>query len=257
MSSRTAEKDVMQNVDILEQMNTYYAKRASMHDTLMGYTSQDATERLLAPIIRRFEKHVIGKNVLEVACGTGNWTQVLSRRARSVLATDINASVIEIAKQKSHETCNVAFRIADAFELRSLEGKYDAAFAADWWSHIPRSKLAGFLKGLHKKLRPGAPVVFVDGMACDSQHRMFSHYDDEGNLIHRRRLPSGEQYYVVKNFPTEAELRETLGDMAESIEYHAHLAMRRWILAYTPRSAKSSAPRHVKKRRPLKKPVRS
>lgn len=242
----------MQNVDILEQMNMYYERRASVHDALMGYTSQDATERLLAPIIRRFEKHVIGKNVLEIACGTGNWTQILSRRARSVLATDICASVIEIAKEKSYSAGNVAFRTADAFELRSLEGKYDAAFAADWWSHIPRSKLVGFLAGLHKKLRPGAPVVFVDMMACDSQHRMFSHYDDEGNLIHRRRLPSGEQYYVVKNFPTEAELRETLGGTAEGIEYYQHLAMRRWILAYTPRSAVSAAPRTAKKRRPPK-----
>jgi len=245
-------KDVMQNVDILEQMNTYYEKRASIHDSLMGYTSQDATERLLAPIIRRFEKHLIGKHVLEIACGTGNWTQVLSRRADSVLATDINASLIEMAKEKSCSASNVAFRIADAFKLRSLKGKYEAAFAADWWSHIPRSKLSIFLKGLHQKLRPGAPVVFVDMMPCDSQHRMFSHYDDEGNLIHRRQLPSGEQYYVVKNFPTEAELRETLDGVADNVEYHEHLAMRRWILAYTPRQTADDTPRPAKKRQPGK-----
>lgn len=227
-------KDVMQNVDILKQMNIYYEKRASIHDTMMGCASQDAAERLLAPIIRRFEELIIGKKVLEVACGTGNWTQVLSRRARSVLATDINSSVIEIAREKAYSADNVAFRIADAFKLRSLEGKYEAAFAADWWSHIPRSKLNGFLKGLHQKLRPGARVVFVDMMPCDSQHRMFSHYDDEGNLIHRRKLPSGETYYVVKNFPTEKEILQTLDGMAGRVEYHEHLAMRRWILTYTP-----------------------
>ena len=34
---------------------------------------------------------------LEIACGTGNWTQVLGKRAGNVLTTDINELMLDIA----------------------------------------------------------------------------------------------------------------------------------------------------------------
>ena len=91
----------MNNDDIVRQMNEYYFRRANLHDYYMSYTSNEDMEQVLSGIIRLFEEDVMGKDVLEIACGTGNWTQVLARRARSVLATDINEPMLEIARQKS------------------------------------------------------------------------------------------------------------------------------------------------------------
>jgi demethylmenaquinone methyltransferase/2-methoxy-6-polyprenyl-1,4-benzoquinol methylase len=225
----------MQDVNLVEQMNEYYDKRADEHDTLMSYTSDDKHERLMAPLLRRCESSMMGRNVLEVACGTGNWTQLLARRARSVVATDINESVLAKAKTKTYAGDNVSFCVADAYKLGKIRKKFDAAFAADWWSHIPRSKIPIFLNCLHKRLKPGSPVIFVDMLPNKHLHRMFSHYDDEGNLIHLRDVPDGGQYYVVKNFPTEEELRQIFDGITDDFSYHEHLALQRWVFSYKTR----------------------
>ncbi|UCG61373.1 MAG: methyltransferase domain-containing protein [Candidatus Zixiibacteriota bacterium] len=231
----------MLDANILEQMSEYYEKRADLHDSLMGYTSEAKTEKLMAPILRRCEDYIAQRDVLEVACGTGNWTQLLAKRARTVVATDINESLLEKARCKNYPCDKVVFRTADAYKLGQLRGRFGAAFAADWWSHIPKSKVPGFLKGLHRKLRPGSPVIFVDMLPNKYLHRMFSHYDDEGNLIHRRNVPGGGDYYVIKNFPTEQELRQVLTGIADDVRYREHLALQRWILTYRTKSRQKTA----------------
>ena len=60
-----------------------------------------------------------------------------------------------------------------------------------------------------------------------------AYLDDEGNRISIRTLPDGSRFQVVKNFPTEGELRETLSPFADDICYCEHDGLRRWLLAYT------------------------
>lgn len=223
----------MQGKELVRQMNSYYAQNAPLHDKLMGYTDNLYMEKLLAPLIRRFEKYITNQVVLEIACGTGNWTQVLAKRARSVLATDINSSVLKIAKKKNYPRNKVIFKIADAYALQKTEGKYTLAFAADWWSHIPRSMIPAFVEGLHTKLVKEAKVIFVDMLPSESLDRMFSHYDEEGNLIHKRSLSDGKEFYVVKNFPTEKELKEVFKGLVKDFEFYQHLPLKRWVLTYT------------------------
>jgi len=223
----------MQKRSIIEQMNAFYEKQAPLHDKLMGYTDNARMEQLLAPLIKRFENCIAGQEVLEIACGTGNWTQVLAKRTRSVLATDISPAALDIARSKSYGNTEVTFRIADAYALENVPGTFTAAFAADWWSHIPKSNIVQFVEGVHRKLCTGAKVVFIDMMPSESLDRMFSHYDNEANLIHKRTLPDGQQFYVVKNFPTEEELRDVLDGLADDIEYYEHWSLRRWVLTYT------------------------
>ena len=69
-------------------MKVYYDRRAPWHDKYMGYLGNGPMEELLSPIIRSIEPYITDRTVLEIACGTGNWTQVLAKRARTVLALD-------------------------------------------------------------------------------------------------------------------------------------------------------------------------
>jgi SAM-dependent methyltransferase len=215
------------------EMNRYYQARAPWHDEYMGYTSNVDLEALLVPVVRDVEGNVQGRDVLEVACGTGNWTQVLACKARSVLATDISEAMLGIAGTKEYPAGRVAFALADAYTLDGVEkGRFTAAFASDWWSHIPNSRLGAFLDTLHGKLRDGSRVVFLDMLERHTPD--FGHYrvDGEGNRVYRRRLPDGREFDVIKNFPTERQLRAAVAGVATDIEVREYPELARWMLSY-------------------------
>ncbi|MBK6998068.1 MAG: methyltransferase domain-containing protein [Lewinellaceae bacterium] len=66
------------------------------------------------------------KKVVEIACGTGYWTERIADTATSILATDINKSVIEIAENKHYKN-QVNFELSDIYNC-SFDKKYDGVF---------------------------------------------------------------------------------------------------------------------------------
>jgi demethylmenaquinone methyltransferase/2-methoxy-6-polyprenyl-1,4-benzoquinol methylase len=214
-------------------MKDYYRERAPHHDRYMGYTGAQEMERQLAPVIEWVEPEIVRRDVLEIACGTGNWTQVLSRRARTVLATDVFEEYLVEARRKPCERGNVVFRAADGFTLEGITESLDAAFAADWYSHIPNSRIPVFMCALRRALLPGSRVVLVDMMSTPELEKDFSHVDDDGNRFYRRTLPTGKSFSVVKNFPSGKELADRLGPFAADFRYSEHAGLRRWMLACT------------------------
>jgi ubiquinone/menaquinone biosynthesis C-methylase UbiE len=219
--------------DLIKEMNEYYRENVPYHDECMSYTDNLSMEKLLGPVIQRIEKDIKGKDVLEIACGTGNWTQVLSKRARSVMATDINEAYLIAAKKKSYQKDNVVFKVADTYTLDGIDSKFNLAFASDFWSHMPKSKIESFIKTLHSKLLPGSEVIMIDMLRRPELDKMFSHMDDEENMIQKRTLPNGKEYHVVKNFPTEKELMDCLKVYGININYFEDTELLRWVLTYT------------------------
>lgn len=218
--------------DLVQEMNEYYRENVPYHDECMSYTDNLSMERLLAPIIERVADDIVDKDVLEIACGTGNWTQVLSKRARSVVACDINEVYLTEAKKKPYQKDNVLFKVADAYTLDGIDGKFNLAFASDWWSHIPKSRIKQFTETLHSKLLPGSKVIMIDMLRKPELDKMFSHIDEEGNVIQKRTLPNGKEYQVVKNFPTKKELLRDLEDYAVNLNYYESDNLLRWVLSY-------------------------
>jgi demethylmenaquinone methyltransferase/2-methoxy-6-polyprenyl-1,4-benzoquinol methylase len=217
---------------IIDEMNRYYDARAPWHDHYMSYTSNEAHEELLAPIISVFEDMVIGANVLEIACGTGNWTQVLAKRANSVVATDISPKALAIAESKLTGYDNVSLIESDAYELANIEGTFDVAFSADWWSHIPKQSYPLFLEALLGKLRPGSTVIFIDMSMIDYFRQEPCLIDADGNRVSLRKLPDGSEFRVIKNFPDEAELRQVLGNFGKEITYYDFPELVRWMVIF-------------------------
>ena len=190
-------------------------------------------EELLGPIVEHVERSLSGRDVLEIACGTGNWTQVLAERVKRVLATDISETAIARARGKEYANDAVEFRIADAYSLNDVSGGFTGGFAADWWSHVPRSLLPTFLATLHGRLEPQARVVFIDMLPRDHPDLTPYRQDADGNLICRRSLPDGRTFDVVKNFPSQDELLGVAADVGEQVEYHEWSELGRWLLAYS------------------------
>jgi hypothetical protein len=116
---------------------------------------------------------------------------------------------MRIAQAKTYPG-NVRFQSADAYALDASLGQFDGAYAGFWWSHVPRSRMAAFLDSLHERLLPGAPVVLMDNRYVEGSSTPIAENDAEGNTYQRRRLADGSENRVLKNFPTEQDLREQL-----------------------------------------------
>jgi ubiquinone/menaquinone biosynthesis C-methylase UbiE len=168
--------------------------------------------------------------VLEVACGTGYWTQFIARKALKVHACDINDSVLEIAREKPVPRGRASFFRADAVCLEGVPAGCDAAFAGFWWSHVKKSDLAMFMKNLAVHLEPGAVVGILDNNFAASSSTAISRRDAEGNTYQKRKLANGEEYEVLKNFPTANELREAVLPVAR--EAHLENLKYYWLLVF-------------------------
>jgi SAM-dependent methyltransferase len=196
-------------------MIDYYALRAPEYERIYHKPERQSD---LAVLRRRVSDFFQGADVLEIACGTGYWTEVIAPSARSILATDSGEEVLEIARGKSYPPARVRFATADAFDLAGVTGRFDAAFAGFWWSHVRREDLPNFLDGFHARLAPGSRVMFLDNRYVEGSSTPIARIDEEGNTYQSRRLSDGSGHEVLKNFPTPHEVADRISGMAEDVE---------------------------------------
>jgi SAM-dependent methyltransferase len=208
-------------------MEQYYSKRAAEYEQIYQKPErQHELEWLRGRIPAIFRD----RTVLEVACGTGYWTQYIARTAAKVHACDINDSVLEIAREKPIPKARVNFFKADAVSLEGVPAGCDAAFAGFWWSHVKRSELAKFVQNLASRLEPGAVVAILDNQYAEGSSTAISRRDAEGNSYQLRHLANGEVHEVLKNFPTADELREAVRPVAR--EAHLESLTYYWLLVF-------------------------
>jgi ubiquinone/menaquinone biosynthesis C-methylase UbiE len=195
-------------------MKQYYAERAKEHDKVyLKAERQDDIKKLHKYLKEAFS----GLNVLETACGTGYWTKTISQTANSILSTDFNDEVLEIARSRDYNISNVSFIQDEAYKLSSVAGNFNAGFAGFFWSHIPLNRIEEFLKTFHSKLEPGAKVVFIDNLFVDGSSTPVSRTDEDGNTYQIRKLDNGKEFKILKNFPTETYLKKLLIKYSDDI----------------------------------------
>jgi len=214
--------------NLVAATSAYYAARSPVYDETAGYSDLEA-EQIRIPIKARFQGLFKGHTVLEIACGTGYWTHTIGEVAESVLATDINPCLLALARDRCKDLCNVSFQIADAYTLAGVPTGFSAAFGIWWWSHVSRELLSVFLRVLHSKLQPGAPVLFVDQLPYAGH---FRRQDPQGNTIERRSLPDGRSFEIIKNFPTGEDVRGALAGIAHKVEYIERPDEKSWNVTY-------------------------
>lgn len=198
------------NTDQIE----YYERRAPEYDRLYAKLSRQKDLKAMVTCLQDIFK---GRSVLEIATGTGWWTPYMAETAERIVATDINQSVLDIAESRSYPKGNVTFEIADVYQLDAYRG-FSGLFAGYMWSHVSKHQLHDFLVGAFATVEPGAPVVFIDNLYIDTKSTPLAGQDEHGNSLQKRSLDDGSEYLILKNYPTEAEIREALAPFSSKVE---------------------------------------
>ena len=97
------------------------------------------------------------EKILEIGCGTGNYTKILLERGYKITGLDISENMLTIAKQK----CACDFAIGDMRDF-VLNGKFDACIAmfAVMGYVTENSDIVKALKNIRAHLEPNGLFVF-------------------------------------------------------------------------------------------------
>ncbi|RPI56784.1 MAG: class I SAM-dependent methyltransferase [Acidobacteria bacterium] len=203
----------MKDDSILRDQVAYYSARAGEYDEWFlregrydrGAEHREAWFSEIAAVRRALSAAIHGLDVLELACGTGLWTEQLARENRSVLAVDASREVLAINHKRVHAD-HVRYETADIFSWTPPR-RFGAVFFAFWLSHVPPGRFATFWETVAAALEPDGRVFVVDSLLEPTSTAKDHDIDDSG--VVRRRLNDGREFDIVKVFyePQELETR--------------------------------------------------
>ena len=195
--------DVCVTDELLADQVAYYRERACEYD-MTAYEDIVAARARIARLVAEMQPT---GTVLEIACGTGLWTQALARLADTVIAIDAAAEAVAIARDRVRSE-HVMFDVADVFSW-ATEERFDVIFFSAWLSHVPTSRFEQFWQLLRRLLASGGRVLFIDEHVDVRDKEAYVPGRDE---IVERQLSDGRQFRIVKNFidpeRVEHQLRE-------------------------------------------------
>jgi demethylmenaquinone methyltransferase/2-methoxy-6-polyprenyl-1,4-benzoquinol methylase len=198
------------------QLAEYYAARAAEYERIYDKPERQAELQRLRALIPAY---FAGRLVLEIACGTGYWTQYIAPAALGVTALDINPETLAIARTKPLPPDRVRFETADVHALYPRHRGYSGAFAGFWWSHLKSDERRVFFDTLHRALAPGAVVVLLDNLYVEGSSTPISRIDADGNTYQQRSLDDGTRHEVLKNFPVAEDLQADARARGRDVEY--------------------------------------
>ena len=103
-----------------------------------------------------------GDDVVEIGCGVGRLTRVLSARAGSVRALDVSERMLELAREHNPELANVTWLLGDGTSLAGVDASSaDAVVSHVVFQHIPDPQITlGYVRDIGRVLRPGGWAAF-------------------------------------------------------------------------------------------------
>lgn len=198
----------------LQEMITYYKARADEYDEWFYRRGRyDRGPELNAlwfaevdEVFAAFDALAMTGDVLELAAGTGIWTERLLRTATTITIVDASQEMIAINRARVAGE-RVSYMQADLFTWQPAR-LYDAVCFGFWISHVPLERLDAFLNMVASALRPGGKVFFVDGRREQTSTAVNHILPEQSSQIMTRKLNDGREFQIVKNFYDPASLAD-------------------------------------------------
>jgi demethylmenaquinone methyltransferase/2-methoxy-6-polyprenyl-1,4-benzoquinol methylase len=213
---------------LLEEQLSYYRARADEYDDWFLRRNSydrgaernrlwvDQVEQLRAVLDAELRALPENARLLELACGTGLWTERLAAHSRAsgpavgVDAVDAAPEVLRLNRDRLRQAGledRVAFETVDLFDWRPAR-RYPFVFFGFWLSHVPEERWDAFWQLIDACLDDGGRFLFFDNLR--TRNHPFS--DQKGERA-RRTLEDGRQFDIVKVFHEPPELERRLRSM--------------------------------------------
>jgi demethylmenaquinone methyltransferase/2-methoxy-6-polyprenyl-1,4-benzoquinol methylase len=209
------------SADILQEQIQYYRERASEYDEWFfrqgrydrGEKHRQQWLSEVSEVEAVLQALTISGDVLELACGTGLWTQYLAPRATHLTAVDASPEVIVLNQQRVNST-SVEYIVADLFNWIPSQ-QFDLIFFGFWLSHVPLEQFEAFWQMVKRALKPNGQVFFVDSLLTQESTAQ-NHPTLHRQGYSERKLNDGRTYRVVKIFHQPTQLQELLQNLGWS-----------------------------------------
>jgi SAM-dependent methyltransferase len=193
---------------LLAEQIAYYRARAGEYDATYPLDDgADADAR--AQLVAALEALAPYGRVLELACGTGQWTAELARHATAVTAVDASPEALAICRRRV-DAAHVHLVEADLFAWRPPE-RYDLVFFSAWLSHVPPQRFDAFWALVADCLTSGGLAFVIDELPAVAAVERPAPGQPAPAV--RREVASGESYRAVKVLYAPDELRARLGGL--------------------------------------------
>jgi ubiquinone/menaquinone biosynthesis C-methylase UbiE len=106
-------------------------------------------------------KYVPGdcENALEIGCGTGAFARALAKRCKRVVAIDLSAEMIRVARARSAQDKNLEFELADVMKWKFPHSQFDFVCSIATLHHLDQREL---LLKIRDSLKPRGVLVVLD-----------------------------------------------------------------------------------------------
>jgi 2-polyprenyl-3-methyl-5-hydroxy-6-metoxy-1,4-benzoquinol methylase len=187
--------------ELVESQLDYYRARAAEYDqTFVPYMAP-----ALPAALRCLRAGNIHGDILEIASGTGYWTQFLVELGSSVTSLDGSAEMIATAKQRGLP--GVTFQQVNLFEWNP-DRQWDSVFFGHWLAHVPDEHFDRFWARVREAVRPDGIVEFVD--VTSFERRIETPDPAAPDVAVERSLLDGRRFRIVKIFREPGELQARL-----------------------------------------------
>ena len=116
------------------------------YDSDFGKEVDKIEQNILEKLLNKLET----KNIVEIGCGTGHWTQFLSNQGFNIEASDISEKMLYEAKKKNIN--NVAFSIKNAEQLNYANNSIENIIAITSLEFVENQQKA--VKEIYRALKP-------------------------------------------------------------------------------------------------------
>jgi SAM-dependent methyltransferase len=216
----------MNDEDLLAEQRLFYRARAPEYDEWWQRTGRYDRgksqllewQRQVATVEDSLDSFGVKGKVLELAGGTGWWTQRLSQTADRLTVVDASPEALALNRERVGRS-DVTYVVADLFDWQP-DATYDVVFFSFWLSHVPRTRFREFWSLVHSCLHASGRVFLIDnrndpvGDPTASDPYVIK-YDTD---LHLRRIRDGSQYRVVKVMYEPGELKSLIAAEGWSVE---------------------------------------